>query len=225
MITLRFSNKKSIIVFCIYTFSFVFSKDSTFFGGGIGIVRGGSFSYNLFCEWGEYNDWARDKKSDKTNRKFLIIGRSFQGQRTDENTYDLGRNLFGNETFQQLKRQNEETFFTFGLLLPPPPVPMDFYIGIGLNHSREYFIGKNNNETFSGILKVEEPYFIKNHNLVSLNPIVTLGLMIKFSDLWNVKKVGIMFNGTSSYFPQDLETTIGFFSTFISLSTNLVVMW
>ena len=225
MITVRFSNNKSIIFFCIYTFSFIFSENRTFFGGGIGISRGGSFGYNLFCEWGEYNDWARYKKSDKTNRKFLIIGRSFQGKRTDENTYDLGRNLFENEEFHQFKRQNEETFFTFGLLIPPPPVPIDFYIGIGLNHSREYFIGENNNETFSEILEVGEPYFIKNHNLVSLKPIVTFGLMIKSSDLWNVKKVGIMFSGTSSYFPHDFETTVGFFTTFISLSTNFVMMW
>ena len=34
-----------------------------------------------------------------------------------------------------------------------------------------------------------------------------------------------MFSGTSSYFPYDFETTIGFFKTFISLSTNFVVMW
>ena len=223
-----FSNKKSILVFCIYTFSFIFSENRTFFGGGIGISRGGSFGYNLFCEWGEYNDWVIGKKNykdHKTNRKFLIIGRSFQGERTDKNTYDLGRNLTEYEGFHRLRIQNEETFFTFGLLLPPPPVPMDFYIGLGLNHSREYFTRENDNATFSEILGVGGPYFIKKHNLVSLKPIVTFGLVTKSSDLWNLKKLGIMFSGTSSYFPHNLETTIGFFTTFISLSTNLVVMW
>ena len=40
-----------------------------------------------------------------------------------------------------------------------------------------------------------------------------------------VKKIGIMFSGTSSYFPYDFETTIGFFTTFILLSTNFVVIW
>ena len=223
----QFSNKKSILVFCIYMFSFIFSENRPFFGGGIGITRGGSFGYNLLCEWGEYNDWVIGIKYNgyKKNRKFLIISRSFQGERNDKNTYDLGRNLTEYEGFHRLRIQNEETFFTFGLLLPPPPFPMDFYIGFGLNHSREYFIRENDNETFSEILGGGGPYFIKNHNLVSLRPIVTFGLVYKPSVLWKVKKIGIMFNGTSSYFPRDFETTIGFVTTFISLSTNFVVMW
>ena len=220
-----FSNKKSILVFCIYTFSFIFSENRTFFGGGVGISRGGLFGYNLFCEWGKYNDWVKYKKSDKRDRKFLIFSRSFRRERTDKNTYDLGRNLFEDEEFHQLRRQNEETVFTLGLVLPPPPAPMDFYIGFGLNYSREYFIRENDNETFSDILGGGGPYFIKNHNLVSLKPILTFGLTTKSSVLWNVKKIGIMFSGTSSYFPYDFETTIGFFTTFISLSTNFVVMW
>jgi len=224
----QFFNIKSILVFCIYTFSFIFSEKRPFFGGGVGISRGGSLGYNLFCEWGEYNDWVIGKKNykdHKTNRKFLIIGRSSQGERTDKNTYDLGSNLTEYEGFHRLRIQNEETFFTFGLLGPPPPFPIDFYIGFGLNHSREYFIRENDNETFSEILGGGGPYFIKNHNLVSLRPIVTFGLVYKSSVLWKVKKIGIMFNGTSSYFPRDFETTIGFVTTFISLSTNFVVIW
>ena len=220
----RFFNKKSILVYYIYTFSSIFSENRPFFGGGLGISRGGSFGYSIFCEWGEYNDWAYYKKSDKKNRKFLIFSRSFRGERTDKNTYDLGRILFEDEEFRQLRKQNEETVFTLGLLLPPPPIPMDFYIGFGLNHSREYFIREGDNETFSEILGGGGPYFIKNHNLVSLKPILTFGLVTKSSVFWNVKKIGIMFSGTSSYFPYDFETTIGFFTTFILLSTNFVVI-
>ena len=133
--------------------------------------------------------------------------------------------MFEDEEFHQLSRQNEVTTFTLGLVLPPPPAPMDFYVGFGLNHSREYFIQENDNETFSEIMEGGGPYFIKNHKLVNLKPILTFGLMTKSSVLWNIKKVGIMFSGTSSYFPYDFETTVGFFTTFISLSTNFVVIW
>ena len=87
------------------------------------------------------------------------------------------------------------------------------------------FIRENDNETFSEILGGGGLYFIKNHNLVSLRPIVTFGFVTKPSVLWKVKKIGIMFSGTSSYFPRDFETTIGFVITFISLSTNFVMMW
>ena len=185
---------------------------------------GGLFGYNLFYEWGEYNDWVIHKKSEKSYRKFLIFSRSFQSDRAYRNTYDLGRSLFEDEEFHQLKRQNEETVFTLGLVLPPPPAPMDFYIGFGLNYSREHFIREKDNETYSEILGGGGPFFYKNHNLVSLKPILTLGLVTKSSVLWNVKKIGIMFGGTSSYFPYDFETTIGFFTTFISISTNFVVI-